>query len=66
MKGDKAKIALELHEMARNLGAKPDLLAILARYWNTMSDHEILNALQRWNKYHADLTPLEAEDPPPR
>ena len=66
MKGDKAKIALELHEMARNLGAKPDLLAILARYWDTMNDSEILNALQRWNNLHADLSPYEAESSPPR
>jgi hypothetical protein len=63
MRGDKAKIALELHEMARNLGAKPDLLAILARYWVTMNDSEILAALERWNNYHADLTPLEAGEP---
>lgn len=61
MRGDKAKLALELHEMARNLGATPDLLAILARYWSTGSDGDTLHALRGWNKDHANLTPLKGE-----
>jgi hypothetical protein len=50
----KAKIAHELYEAVRKLGAKSDLLSIIGSFGDTLNDEEVLEALRDWNHNYPD------------
>lgn len=61
----KSRIAGELHEAARKLGAKSDLLSIIGSYGDTLNDDEVLDALRQWNEaYPAQVGGVYAEPTP--
>jgi hypothetical protein len=43
------QIGRELHNALKRLGAGPELLAVVGRYGDTLSDAEVLNYLQELN-----------------
>jgi hypothetical protein len=43
------KIANEIYIALKHLGAEPMLLAIIGSWGDTLSDEEVLSALQDWN-----------------
>lgn len=46
----KDKIILELTKVIRKQGAMSDLLCIVCSYGDTLSDQEVLEQLQEWNR----------------
>ncbi len=46
----KAKMAAEVNDVLRKLGAKSDLLGIVGSYGDTLDDADVLHALRIWNE----------------
>ncbi len=55
----RSRIATELYEAARRLGADSELLRIIGSYGDTMTDEEVLEALKLWNRGHPIEQPPE-------